>query len=498
MSTEEIELYREEILQSIDPKILSFFIRTEKLPCVSDQEKRRPKLNNVAQFEPDKLEWTKELPAIAKSAPNCSQARFDFQGLIVPTKLVVSTKSGLYHHGEEPERAGYSISELFHLSRSAVPAQRHIALSTLAKCLASSRYGYHAPDLTPALTALLMDTHAQSQYNHSAGGLSFLLRWCLDEAVKDVTNVGTSGGISSDLVTDCLEAFEAFLCDPMGECTFDNNFFLVLLHSNQINFSSPQSMQVDPIVCLVKQTDICKRIAWLLSLPNVYDQQQHMIHVLIPSILIRFARHSLDISYEIVKTKGLLESLAKLVPCSAQILKLFRVLAERSRSHLLTLLNDLSILRLVDLQTAEMQLESLRLLLVLSCDCEKPQKMDQYLQQQQQLFRQQSESDFLACLQTRLQPSHSTRMAQCWIHFYLLNRSQEHEHVQQFLCQCVPIYQAADSLSKLDPGLLAALLHFALATDDNRQQLALDSLLQSCPVIQAVSHFQRFVFRHML
>lgn len=42
---------------------------------------------------------------------------------------------GLYHHGEEPHRPGYTLQEIIQLSRSSVLQQRTTALYTLANIL---------------------------------------------------------------------------------------------------------------------------------------------------------------------------------------------------------------------------------------------------------------------------------------------------------------------------------------------------------------------------
>lgn len=109
------------------------------------------------------------------------QARFDFAGTLIPPTEDLPTHLGLHHHGEEPEvrkhvqtliklqikaadahverarslpgslffkygflllllllllqRAGYSLQELFMLSRSQFIQQRSLALSTLANIL---------------------------------------------------------------------------------------------------------------------------------------------------------------------------------------------------------------------------------------------------------------------------------------------------------------------------------------------------------------------------
>ncbi|KAJ2495322.1 hypothetical protein IWW47_004128, partial [Coemansia sp. RSA 2052] len=61
-----------------------------------------------------------------------SRLRFAFDGQIM-TELEsdTPTHAGLHHHGENPDEPGYTIPELLHLSRSTVPAQRAVAMSTL-------------------------------------------------------------------------------------------------------------------------------------------------------------------------------------------------------------------------------------------------------------------------------------------------------------------------------------------------------------------------------
>ena len=47
----------------------------------------------------------------------------------------MDVQSGLYNHGEEPGRAGYTVTELFTLLRSTNARQRVFALDTLAAIL---------------------------------------------------------------------------------------------------------------------------------------------------------------------------------------------------------------------------------------------------------------------------------------------------------------------------------------------------------------------------
>jgi hypothetical protein len=57
-------------------------------------------------------------------------------GFLLPyTDDEVKVTQALHHHGEEPERPGYTLQELLKLSRSSVLQQRVLALTTLANIL---------------------------------------------------------------------------------------------------------------------------------------------------------------------------------------------------------------------------------------------------------------------------------------------------------------------------------------------------------------------------
>lgn len=98
--------------------------------------------------DPSKLAWmapipTKDSPA-DKDSPyyphpeiTISALRFDFSGRFLSPRVSRSIPSskGLHHHGEAPEAAGYTVTELAHLARSAVAAQRCMAYQTLGRIL---------------------------------------------------------------------------------------------------------------------------------------------------------------------------------------------------------------------------------------------------------------------------------------------------------------------------------------------------------------------------
>lgn len=63
------------------------------------------------------------------------QVRFDLQGNPVDPNVEIPVHKGLHHHGDDPDKAGYTLAELFYLVRSQVPSQRAMVLTTLSRIL---------------------------------------------------------------------------------------------------------------------------------------------------------------------------------------------------------------------------------------------------------------------------------------------------------------------------------------------------------------------------
>jgi hypothetical protein len=68
---------------------------------------------------------------------NPKDLRFSFKGELIPPKTAseIPVTAGLHHHGDAPEAAGYTISELEHLAHSSFAPQRCIAFQTLGRIL---------------------------------------------------------------------------------------------------------------------------------------------------------------------------------------------------------------------------------------------------------------------------------------------------------------------------------------------------------------------------
>ncbi|KAM0245433.1 hypothetical protein ACHAP5_005389 [Fusarium lateritium] len=98
--------------------------------------------------DPSKLAWMAPVPTEDSPADKDSSyyphpeiavnaLRFDFRGSFLSPRVsrAIPSSKGLHHHGDAPEAAGYTVAELAHLARSAVPAQRCMAFQTLGRIL---------------------------------------------------------------------------------------------------------------------------------------------------------------------------------------------------------------------------------------------------------------------------------------------------------------------------------------------------------------------------
>ncbi|KZP13924.1 hypothetical protein FIBSPDRAFT_120068 [Athelia psychrophila] len=96
---------------------------------------RRRFFPNAPAFDPN-LAWMD--PAISSgvpAGPESTDLRFDLTGTPISPAMAAElpTHLGLHHHGDPALRAGYTLDDLFLLSRSTVPAQRSVILDVLAR-----------------------------------------------------------------------------------------------------------------------------------------------------------------------------------------------------------------------------------------------------------------------------------------------------------------------------------------------------------------------------
>lgn len=151
--------------------------------------------------ELEKLHWTQDLPPLRRQrTQERMQARFSLQGELLAPDVDLPTHLGLHHHGEEAERAGYSLQELFHLTRSQVSQQRALALHVLAQVISRAQAGEFGDRLVGSVFRLLLDA-----------GFLFLLRFSLDDRVDGV-------------IAAAVRALRALLVAPGDEELLDTTF----------------------------------------------------------------------------------------------------------------------------------------------------------------------------------------------------------------------------------------------------------------------------------
>nr|XP_045251270.1 RNA polymerase II-associated protein 1 isoform X2 [Macaca fascicularis] len=151
--------------------------------------------------ELEKLHWTQDLPPLRRQqTQERMQARFSIQGELLAPDVDLPTHLGLHHHGEEAERAGYSLQELFHLTRSQVSQQRALALHVLAQVISRAQAGEFGDRLAGSVLSLLLDA-----------GFLFLLRFSLDDRVDGV-------------IAAAIRALRALLVAPGDEELLDSTF----------------------------------------------------------------------------------------------------------------------------------------------------------------------------------------------------------------------------------------------------------------------------------
>ncbi|XP_041668560.1 RNA polymerase II-associated protein 1 [Cheilinus undulatus] len=332
-------------------------VRVDDLPV-----KPKKEWVHMNKLEPEKLEWMRDLPPPRKKGTKMAmQARFDFAGTLIPPTQDLPTHLGLHHHGEEPERAGYSLQELFLLSRSQVNQQRSLALSTLAHILLKARAGEYVSVLTGSVISTLLDA-----------GLLFLLRFALDDGVEGVMSAA-------------VHALRALLVCAEDEECLDHTFSwfrglasFPLLPSAQEEEDEedeglPENMRETAKEKEEKKSDhdVARQdaVKGLLKI-KLLPRLRYILEVVRPSprvvqdvleILTRIARHSSSSSTQVLDCPRLMETvMSEFLPTSwvapssplppsvyglplASAMKLLRVLATSGRHACARLLNSVGV-----------------------------------------------------------------------------------------------------------------------------------------------------------
>ncbi|XP_067681020.1 RNA polymerase II-associated protein 1-like [Haliotis asinina] len=330
MTQEEIDEEREKLMEMMDPKLLAFLtsrktMKSETKSEIKEMETETSLKERVAtgkkiskkkgdsdlglpvQPEPtwvhmekveyDKLEWMRDLPPpCTGDAKNGLPARFDFHGNILPADSDLPVNQGLHHHGSEPERAGYTLEEMFQLARSSNIQQRTLALQVLAWVIYKAKRGaYRDVVQSPIVPAVL------------ESGVVFLFRWALDDTVDAV-------------LAAAVAAMHALICNPADQECLDICFSWFQGHvmpgQCPVTMESERQDGEEP----VEETDaeVAKRdvVLGLVSRMVLLQRLRHILEIRKPQavtviqvldMLTKAAQHSPGLAYKIVHCPRLLD-----------------------------------------------------------------------------------------------------------------------------------------------------------------------------------------------
>ncbi|XP_023028847.1 RNA polymerase II-associated protein 1 isoform X2 [Leptinotarsa decemlineata] len=352
MSEKEILEEREKLIATMDPAILSYLKsrrKKEKVetrnPTIKEQNEiaenidiadietpsdvlAQPKAEKWLNFdviETNKLAWMKniDIPKLKKSEQ--FEARFDFEGWLMPySENDINEKNRiLYHHGDEPGRPGYTLQELFQLSRSSVIQQKILALNSIANILSLNSTGVYDE---------ILDIPIEQMF--------FVIRFCLDDNTSAVLNAGIKAMrnlIYSQVDETCLDSLLGFGLGFVQPIIAVDNAM-----EDDYTVNDQQLAEKNIVRCLAR-TEILTRIRYIIN--TVKPPLETIVYCL--DILIRLARDSEFVLMKIFNCEDLMNSITKnFVPevtkkssaTSAyglpilQAVKLLRIISSRSKT----------------------------------------------------------------------------------------------------------------------------------------------------------------------
>ncbi|XP_017840254.2 RNA polymerase II-associated protein 1 [Drosophila busckii] len=280
---------------------------------------------NFNLMEEHKLAWMRDIPLnVGQLEPGQQfNARFDWKGVLLPYTLQNSKQDvderELYLHGEEPERPGYSLQELFRLARSTVLQQRISAFGAIAGIMSIYNQGFYDQVLTLPISKIF-----------------FLLRYGLDENTPAQLEV-VSRALSLLFYNEADEVlldhvYENAYChwQPMLEVLDESNKekngssqisfmkrYMTLLRGNSttaVNADVSERQEdsrisddfhlaeTDLIECLLR-TNICQRISFIVG--SLRPENSTMESCF--KLLIRIARTNLSAARQLVNETHLMD-----------------------------------------------------------------------------------------------------------------------------------------------------------------------------------------------
>ncbi|XP_026313425.1 RNA polymerase II-associated protein 1 [Hyposmocoma kahamanoa] len=343
MSENEILEEQQKLLCSLDPKLIEFIKAKRKLSATETKSapssgKRLPDTDNFKQYvenkmdisesmdpgqtstydndslwendvlshplvnkwlhfeslEKDKLEWMKGIEESKKiNTEEPYEARFDFKGYLLPyTMEYTENTKTLFHHGEEPHRPGYSLTELFELSRSTITQQRVMALNTLAGVLEYYSAGTYKDVLEIPLSKFFFVIRIAMDENKTI---------ILEPALKAMRNL-----LYNRIDEACLDALLGFEEGTKQPCLENDKSEIKELESKESELKDFHLAEIDIIAALLR-TDILQRLYYILeTVQPSFNCVQYALQ-----ILTRLARDSVETTMKIVQAENLMQTIIK-------------------------------------------------------------------------------------------------------------------------------------------------------------------------------------------
>ncbi|KAI8441864.1 hypothetical protein MSG28_005548 [Choristoneura fumiferana] len=351
MSQNEILEEQQKLLTDLDPNLIKFLKSKRKNDITNPMDNKNPKNQkltntderkvsdsnelyendilshpNVNQWlhfdslEKDKLEWMKGIEESNTITPDKPyEARFDFKGYLLPYTIPYTeeTKS-LFHHGDEPHRPGYTLTELFELTRSTISQQRVFALTTIAGILEYYTAGTYEGVIEIPLSKIL-----------------FVIRFALDdkaEAILEASLKALRNLVYNKIDEASLDALLGFEAGTQQPCLENDKSEIEELESKESELKDYHLAEVDIIAALLR-TDILTRIQYILQ--NINANVNCIQYSL--QILTRLARDSPETSMKIVEKEYLMNSIKEVVskyniqPMQIPAMRLIRILSLQTK-----------------------------------------------------------------------------------------------------------------------------------------------------------------------
>ncbi|XP_046867781.1 RNA polymerase II-associated protein 1 [Drosophila willistoni] len=355
MSSEDILAERQKLLETLDPALIAMLGKKREpqtnakatpmvippLPMSPKLPESNPALEILQQsdegqwlnfnlIEEHKLAWMRDIPAkVAQLKPGQQfDARFDWKGVLLPHTLPQDEDQDsreLYLHGEEAERPGYTLQELFRLARSTVLQQRLSAFGAIAGIFSIYNQGFYDQVLTLPISKMFfllrfgLDDNTPAQLEVVSRALARLCYNETDEVVLDYIYNNAYCHWQPSLQVAMGNAMDE--SDPGSDPTslaFLQNY-MKLLRSNPTSVRAEidedegesrtsmddfQLAETDLIDCLLR-TNILQRITFILT--SVRPENSTVDSCL--KLLIRIARTSSKVARQLANESRLFEVL---------------------------------------------------------------------------------------------------------------------------------------------------------------------------------------------